>query len=106
GPGQILRARQTANAIDVDVDAAAATRLFISVTRHKYWRATIDGAPATIHPANIAFQAVDVPPGRHHLAMRYRNPLVMVCGVLSLLSAIALAAVALRSRERPPPSPR
>ena len=104
--GRILGARQTANAIDLDVDVATAARLFVSVTRHRYWRATIDGAPAAIRPANVAFQSIDVPAGRHRVAMRYNNPLIVVCGIVSLLTTIALAVVALRSRALPPPSPR
>jgi hypothetical protein len=103
--GSVVRALQTANDIDLDVDAAKPTRLFVSVTRHKYWRATVDGAPTPIHPANVAFQAIDVPAGRHHVAMRYRNPVVVVCGIVSLLSALALAAAALRSRAQRPPLP-
>ncbi len=106
GLGRILGARQTANSIDFDVDAAGAARLVVSVTRHKYWRATIDGTPAEIRPANIAFQSIEVPAGRHRVEMRYRNPVVVICAVISLISAMALAAVALRSRAPRPPSPR
>ena len=106
GPAHVLGARQSANAIDFEVDAAAAARLVVSVTRHKYWRAAIDGIPAPIHPADIAFQSIDIPAGRHRVTMRYRNPLVVGFGLVSLVSALALAAVALRSTALPPPSPR
>jgi hypothetical protein len=105
GPGRILRAHQSANTMDFDVDAAGISRLVMAVTRHRYWQATIDGVPATIRPANIAFQAIDIPPGRHAVAMRYWNPLVVICGAVSLISALFLAVVALRSKAPPPPLP-
>lgn len=104
--GHILAERQTANRVELEVDAAAPARVTIRVTRHRYWRATVDGKPAPIVPANIAFQAVDVPAGRHRVELRYQNTLVTICGIVSLLSALGLAAAALRSRALPPPSPR
>ena len=104
--GRILGAQQSANAMDFDVETAGDDLLVVSVTRHKYWRATIDGVPAVIRPANVAFQAVAVPRGRHRVAFRYRNPLVVVCGIVSLISVLTIAAVALRSKGPPPPSPR
>jgi hypothetical protein len=106
GGGRIVRAAQSANTLEFDLEATAPSRLVVAVTRHKYWSATVDGAPAAIHPANIAFQSIDVPAGRHRVAMRYRNPLIVIFGVVSLVSALALVAVALRSKALPPPSPR
>ncbi len=98
-PARIARERETSSTIDADVDAAGRALLVIAVTPHKYWRATIDGAPAPLIRANVGFQAVEIPAGRHHVAMRYRNPLVVVCAIVSLIAAAALATVAaLRSR--------
>jgi hypothetical protein len=103
--GRVVRAGERANRIELDVEAAGRAALVVSVTPHKYWRATMDGAAAPLHLANVGFQALIVPAGRHRVVMTYRNPLVIWCGALSLISALALAAVALRSRGLPPPSP-
>ncbi len=51
-------------------------------------------------------QALTVPRGRHHVALRYWNPLVAGCGAVSAISALFLMAVALRNKESRPPSPR
>jgi len=106
-PARVERVRETTNTIDADVDAAGRTLLAIAVTPHKYWRATIDGAPATLVRANVGFQAIEIPRGRHHVSMRYRNPLVVPSAIVSLIAAAALATVAaLRSRAPRPPWPR
>ncbi len=106
---RILRAVERPNAIDFDVDAASEALLVIAVTRHKYWTASVDGAYAELHPANFAFQGIRVPSGRHRVALRYRNPLVVVFGGLSAVSAAALIALAVavgpHSREPQRPSP-
>jgi hypothetical protein len=105
-PGRVLRAEQRPNAIDLDVETGGRGLLVIAVTRHKYWKAILDGMPAPIHPANAAFQALVIPPGRHHVALRYGNPLTIIFGFVSAASVIALAAVAaLRNRARRPPTP-
>lgn len=60
--------------------------LVASVTAHRYWRATIDGKPASIIPANIAFQSVAVPAGQHTVRWSYFNPLVAAFGAVSVIS--------------------
>ena len=90
--GRILRVDEKPDAIDVDVETPSAAPFLAAVSRHKYWTATIDGAPATIDPVDIAFQSIAVPPGRHHIAMRYRNPLIAIFGAISLVAVVALLA--------------
>jgi hypothetical protein len=57
------------------------------------WRAHVDGRPATLLRANVAFRAVAVPAGRHHIESVYRPPAVGLGLALSAASAaVALAA--------------
>ena len=53
----------------------------MSVSYHRYWGATIDGRPARIVPANLAYQALVVPAGQHRVRLRYHNPLIAVGAV-------------------------
>src|SRR4029077_16504782 len=99
-PGRILRAIERPNAIDFDVEASGQALLVISVTRHKYWNGSLDGMPWPPHPANAAFQCMVIPPGTPHVALRYRNPLVVSFGFVSLLSAAALLAAHLVAEHR------
>jgi hypothetical protein len=60
------------------------------------WKAWVDGEPARILRANVAFRAVPVPAGVHRVEMRYRPRALSLGIAVSLLAAaIALAAVAL-----------
>ncbi len=106
--GRVLRIDERWTSFDTDVEAAGRALLVICITPHRYWSATIDGAPARLIPANVGFQALVIPPGRHHVSMRYRNPVVIWSALFSAVSALLLAcaAVALRSRGSLPPSPR
>ncbi|HEY6843838.1 MAG TPA: hypothetical protein VI391_06700 [Thermoanaerobaculia bacterium] len=90
--GRIVRAAEHPNAVDVDLEAPITSPITIAISRHKYWTASIDGVPAQITPANIAFQSIRIPPGRHHIALRYRNPLIVIFGAVSLAAFVALLA--------------
>jgi len=91
--GRVIRETEKPGAIDLDVEASGKAQLVISETRHKYWKGTLDGAPAELHPANIAFQSIEIPAGRHHVALRYRNPLIVIFGFVSLITAAGLIVV-------------
>ena len=84
--GEVLSASETANSAHLRIRADGRAFLIMSATPHRYWQATIDGAPARLEAANIGFQGLVVPAGTHDISVRYRNPLILWCGILSLLS--------------------
>lgn len=104
-PGHVLRASEHGGSVDLDVETAGDAALIISITRHKYWRAAIDGKPASLYAANVAFQGLTVPLGRHHVLLRYRNPLIAICGVISILTTAALLVIAVAGGLRNTGSP-
>src|SRR5262249_47775066 len=61
------------------------------------WEAQLDGAPAPVLRANLAFRAVAVPAGEHELVLRYR-PRPLRAGLA--VAAIAALGLALFSRGR------
>ncbi|HUJ15476.1 MAG TPA: YfhO family protein [Thermoanaerobaculia bacterium] len=100
-PARVISARQTFNSADVEVESSGDALLVCSITRHKYWSATIDGRSAALLPVNLQFQALIVPAGRHAIRLRYRNPLLVACAIISLISfAVASAALVLPVRRR------
>jgi len=65
----------------------------ITDTADPGWQARIDGAPAPVLTANVAFRAVAVPAGRHRIEMRYW-PRGLTLGLATALLAVAVAAAA------------
>ena len=66
----------------------------ISITPHRYWKATIDGGKAELIRTNVGYQGMIVPAGRHRIEMRYRNPWVIGGAACSLTALLALAVIA------------
>ena len=98
--GTVHGYRETANTATIDVESFGRGYLVLSVTPHKYWRATIDGAPAELAVTNIGYQGVVVPGGRHRVEMRYRNDLAAGAAKISLAAAVLLLGGALLPRRR------
>jgi hypothetical protein len=76
-------------AVVVDVATDTPGYLVLTDTFYPGWRATVDGAPATvgvpadISRADVAFRAVRLEPGAHRVEFRYRPTLVRGGGVVS-----------------------
>jgi hypothetical protein len=59
--------------IEIQTEATAATLVVISQAYYPAWRAYVDGRPVKLWRANFAFQAVEVPGGRHEVQLRYKD---------------------------------
>ena len=76
--------------------------VFVSEGHHPWWRATVDGKPAPIVRAQMAFMAVPVGAGPHVIEMRFRPPPVVVAADTATTfawMALGPAAVALGIRR-------
>lgn len=98
-PGVVRSVRQTANSARLEVNAEGPALLVASITPHKYWRARIDGRPADLQVVNIGYQGIRVPAGRHVVEMSYRNTLVLICLVVSIVSVAAFIVLMVTSRR-------
>jgi hypothetical protein len=98
--GSVLRAHIGCDQVVLEVDAERPGHLVLVDAYDPGWRATVDGQPAPLVPANVAFRAVPVPPGRHVVEMKYRPPAVAGGIVVSLAGVAAVAATLLRRRRR------
>jgi hypothetical protein len=92
--GIVHRWQEWPNGARLDVEAGGVAFLVMSVTPHKYWRITVDGAPTTPMIANLGYQGIVVPPGRHLVEMRYRNPLIPAGAAISAATLLALVLAA------------
>lgn len=81
--------------VTIAVNAATDGLLIISDPVARGWRATVDGEPAPIYPANVLFRAVPVPAGAHTVVLTYEPPWLRIGLLISALAhAVLLAAVA------------
>jgi len=62
------------------------------------WKATLDGAPAPLERANLAFRGVAAPAGAHRIAMAYRPASIPLGLAVSALAAAAAVLLLVRAR--------
>jgi hypothetical protein len=82
----------TASAV---VDTPHAAWLVVRESWVPGWRATVDGHPAAVQRADVAFQAVRVPAGRHVVRLFYDPGTLTFGGVVSSVALGCLLALAL-----------
>lgn len=97
GKGRVERVTETSNSMRMIVAAPERAYLVISVTPHKYWAARIDGKLARLQMTNIGYQGLAIPAGRHEVTMSYRNPLIAMWSLVSLVTSFSLIGVLLYS---------
>lgn len=74
----------------LNVNTAQAGFLVMSDLYTKDWKATIDGAPATLLNANYAYRAVVLPEGQHQVEFYYAPASFTIGKTLSLSGLIIL----------------
>jgi hypothetical protein len=91
----------TLNKVEADVNASSPALVVISQSYYHLWRAFVDDKPAPILRANLAFQAVEVPAGAHHLKLVYCDPYLEIGAGISILSLAACGVMWRRSKAFP-----
>ncbi len=93
--GETVRVtRYTPNAVDISVKAEAPGWVVLTDAWFPGWRATVDGQPAAVVPADYAFRAVKVEAGEHTISMQFR-PDSWVWGRLLSLATLAASVAGL-----------
>jgi len=64
------------------------------------WRASVDGAPVPLWRANYAFQALEVPPGRHEVRIVYVDRAFQAGAVISIMALLLCVAVIWKGSRR------
>ena len=97
---RVLDARFANQSISIQTEAPAASLVVISQSHYPAWRAYVDGRPARIWRANYAFQALEVPAGRHQIQLVYEDKKLLAGAVLSGLGLLACASLWLLAHRR------
>ncbi len=87
------------NQVAADVNASQPSLVVLSQSYYHLWRAYVDEKPVPLLRANLAFQAVEVPAGEHHVQWIYRDPYFETGAVISMLSLAICALICARKIE-------
>ena len=101
-PGRIVSRLVSANRIRLDVETPEPNLLVIAQSHYPAWSAYVDGKAVPIHRANFAFQAVEVPAGKHTCELRYRDVRFRLGLAITVLSGAACMALWLAGRRKSP----
>ena len=90
---RVIEARFANQAISLQTEAPAASIIVISQTHYPAWKAYVDGRPTKIWRANYAFQALEVPAGKHQVQLVYEDRKLFAGAVVSGLGLLACAGL-------------
>ena len=84
----------------IDVETPAPAMVVLSQAYYHDWKASVDGTAVPLWRANYAFQAVEVPAGKHRILLIYKDNALRCGGAISLASIGLCAGGWLRSRRK------
>ncbi|MBI4658128.1 MAG: YfhO family protein [Verrucomicrobia bacterium] len=86
--------------IDLEAEAEAPALLAVAQTFYHPWKAYVDGNPVRLWRANHAFQALEVPAGRHQVKLVYEDLAFRIGLALSVVTWLGCFATLIRWRPR------
>jgi hypothetical protein len=95
--GEVAVLAHADQAVDLQANLPRPGWLVLSDAYYPGWQAEVDGRPAEILPADVAFRAVRLEAGSHHVSFRYR-PASAARGLALSLAALVLTGLLLRPR--------
>jgi len=98
--GEARVVERVAGVLVVEAESSREGLLVVSEAYDDAWQVRLDGRPAALRRANVAFRGVALPAGRHRVEMRYRPRGLRAGLMLSGAGLMAFAAIRLGSRRR------
>ncbi|MBL8841532.1 MAG: hypothetical protein JNL90_08385 [Planctomycetes bacterium] len=99
-PSQVVAIERQAARVAVTLDGGGGGFLVVNEGFAPGWEATIDGLPATVVPADVAWRAVALPPGAREVVLTYRPESVARGLRIGAVAAAAWLLVALLAAKR------
>jgi hypothetical protein len=100
GHAQILSSHVGQSECVFQTSAESLTMLVVAQAYYHCWRASVDGAPVPLWRANYAFQALEVPPGRHEVRIVYVDRAFQAGAVISIMALLLCVAVIWKGSRR------
>jgi hypothetical protein len=85
---KIVREEFGAEKVEVEVESPGAAMVTISQAWYPNWKASVDGKRVPLWRANEAFQALEVPAGRHQVRLEYDDAAFRWGGAVSVLALV------------------
>lgn len=92
---RVLSSKFASGRVDIEVEADEASLVVLAQTYFHSWRAYVDGGPVPLLRANHAFQALQVPSGRHQVKVVYEDRAFKTGLGISAISALACCLMAM-----------
>lgn len=89
---RILSAQFGQSECRIQTSAETRTMLVVAQVWYHWWRATVDGSPVPLWRANFAYQALEVPAGRHDVRLVYVDRAFQSGAVISVLTVLLCVA--------------
>lgn len=99
-PARLLNYRERGQSIEMDVEAAGPALLVVNQTYFRSWMAMSGITDLPIMPVDIDRLGVVVPPGRHHLVLRFGRFRGAVAAAWALSALTLLGALLVQVRDR------
>lgn len=99
---RVLDSRVSSSSWDLSLETTEPTIITLYLLYYPRWQGTLDGQPIELRPQpETGYVQMDLPPGRHTLALRYARSVVESLGlVISVSTALALVVVTVISLLR------
>jgi len=97
---KIISTHFQAQRLEAEVEASAPAMLVVAQSFYAPWHAYVDGARVQLWEANGAFQALEVPAGRHQVKLVYEDAAFnygLIISLASLAAVIGLASTKFRA---------
>ena len=103
---RVLNSKFATQRVEFEVEASEPSLVVVAQTWYHDWRAYVDGQPAPLLRANHAFQAVQVPAGRHQVRLVYEDRAFEFGAAFSIcMLANCLICLVLLGKRQLPPQP-
>ena len=89
----VVSGKFTAHRVELEVDAREPSLLVLAQAYYHPWKAYVDGAATNLWRANHAFQALEVPAGRHRVRLAYEDRQFHRGAIISGVTLFVCAAV-------------
>jgi hypothetical protein len=93
GPWPAQLTNDGGNSLDLDISLPQEAALVVTTPYYPGWTATVDGQAAALFRADFAFQGLSLPPGAHHVALRFDPPLFRLGAAVSAAAWLAALGV-------------